>query len=71
MSAAPQVRLARLGVPDTVAAHGEPSPAQQREHERIVAHRARNWPNAGPWPPMNAGYLPKFRKGGGQREVGT
>ena len=52
-------------------ARREPSPANLRAAKRIIEHRARNWPNAGPWPPVKYGPLPVLRKGGGQREVGA
>ncbi len=63
--------LARLtiGVAKPNAARFGPSPTQEREHKRILAHRARNWPGADPWPPAKHGYLPPLRKGGGQRGV--
>ncbi len=49
----------------------DPSPANLRAARRILEHRRRNWPNCVPVPASQAHYLPKLRKGGGQREVGT
>ena len=49
----------------------DPSPANLRAAKRILEHRRRNWSNCIPVPQSEAHYLPKFRKGGGQREVGV
>ncbi len=40
--------------------------------EAVVKRRRANWPHLSQEVPVSlAHYLPKFRKGGGQREVGT
>ena len=48
-----------------------PSPANLRAARRILEHRRRNWPDTVAVPQSQAHSLPKFRKGGGQREVGA
>ncbi len=49
----------------------EPTLANLRAEAVVKARRA-NWPLLSQEVPVSqAHYLPKFRKGGGQREVGT
>ena len=49
----------------------EPTLANLRA-EAVVKRRRANWPHLSQEVPISqARYLPKFRKGGGQREVGT